>query len=145
MRRPYLLGDDAAMVDARTAVTVDTMVEHVHWDERLSAADVGWKLLACNASDINAMGGQPSWALVHRPSDSPGPTVGHGLAAGLGAAMRQWNVVLAGGDTTRSPGPRMVSLTLAGDVPKAIGRHGASEGDEVWVSVHSAGPPRASP
>ena len=137
----FAAGDDAAMVDARTAVTVDTMVEHVHWDERLSAADVGWKLVACNASDINAMGGQPSWALLSialpTPLDRQWVT---DFAAGLGAAMRQWNVVLAGGDTTRSPGPRMVSLTLAGDVPRVIGRHGASEGDEVWVSGPLGGP-----
>ena len=60
----FTAGDDAALVDLCTAVTVDTMVEGVHWDHRLSAEDVGWKLAACNASDINAMGGHPSWALL---------------------------------------------------------------------------------
>lgn len=137
----FAVGDDAVLVDPETAVTVDTMVEGVHWDDRLSAADVGWKLVACNASDINAMGGHPSWALLSIALPAP---LDRGwvseFAQGLGAAMRQWRIVLAGGDTTRSSGPRMVSLTLAGQVAQAIGRHGASPGDEIWVSGALGGP-----
>ena len=84
------------------------MVEGIHWDDRLSAEDVGWKLVACNASDINAMGGHPTWALLSIALPAP---LDRGwvtdFARGLGAAMRRWNIVLAGGDTTRSTGPRM--------------------------------------
>lgn len=137
----FAAGDDAAMVDSCTAVTVDTMVEGVHWDDRLSAEDVGWKLVACNASDINAMGGRPTWALLSialpAPLDRNWVT---DFARGLGAAMRRWNIVLAGGDTTRSKGPRMASLSLAGHTPRAVGRHGANPGDEVWVSGVLGGP-----
>jgi thiamine-monophosphate kinase len=134
-------GDDAAMIDVRTAITVDTMVEGVHWDQRLSAEDVGWKLVAANASDINAMGGHPSWALLSIALPVPLDRAWvSSFARGLGAAMRQWQVVIAGGDTTRSPGPRMVSLSLAGDVPTPVGRHSARPGDEIWVSGPLGGP-----
>ena len=51
------IGDDGAkVVIEHRVVTCDTMVEGVHWDNKLSAADVGWKIVAINASDIGAMG-----------------------------------------------------------------------------------------
>ena len=128
-------GDDAAMVSNSDAVTVDTMVEGIHWDDRLSAEDVGWKLVAANVSDINAMGGLPSWAVLSIALPSP---LDRGwvtsFALGLAEAAHRWGVHLVGGDTTGSPGPRMVSLTLCGHVEVPIGRHGARPGDDLWVS-----------
>ena len=53
------IGDDAATVIEHRVVTCDTMVEGIHWDDQLSPADVGWKIVAINASDIGAMGGRP--------------------------------------------------------------------------------------
>ena len=131
----YAPGDDAAMVTPTTCVTVDTMIEGIHWDAKLSAEDVGWKAVAVNASDINAMGGQPTWALLAialpRPLDRAWV---ENFSLGMGSALKAWNIRLVGGDTTSSPGPRMVSLTLCGDVPSPLGRNGAQVGDDVWVS-----------
>ena len=64
-------GDDAAAVGASEVVTVDTMVQHIHFDDRLSAQDVGWKLVAVNASDIGAMGAKPTWAVLSLSLPSP--------------------------------------------------------------------------
>ena len=58
------IGDDGAVVIEHRVVTCDTMVEGVHWDNKLSAADVGWKIVAINASDIGAMGGLPEWCTL---------------------------------------------------------------------------------
>ncbi|MEC8278498.1 MAG: AIR synthase related protein, partial [Myxococcota bacterium] len=60
----YGAGDDCAVVEAGVIVTQDTMIQDVHFDHRLSASDVGWKLVAVNASDIAAMGRMPSWATL---------------------------------------------------------------------------------
>jgi len=133
-------GDDAAAVPGDHVVTVDAMVEGVHWDHRLSAADVGWKLVAANASDINAMGAQPSWAVLTlclpQPLDRAWVT---SFAQGLGEALDRWSIALVGGDTTRSSSGRMASMTLTGTTATPIGRHSAQAGDDVWISGHLGG------
>ena len=58
------VGDDAAKVVEHRVVTCDTMVEGIHWDEKLTPTDVGWKIVAINASDIGAMGGLPEWCTL---------------------------------------------------------------------------------
>jgi thiamine-monophosphate kinase len=134
-------GDDAAAVPGNTVVTVDAMVEGVHWDHRLNPADVGWKLIAANASDINAMGAKPLWAVLTlclpRPLDREWVT---SFAQGLGEALEEWSIELVGGDTTRSPAGRMASLTLTGTTAHPIGRHSAHAGDDIWVSGSLGGP-----
>ena len=84
------IGDDAALLrpprGLDLAVTVDAVVEGVHFGAGFSPEDVGWKALAVNLSDLAAMGARPLWALcalaVPRGSD-PRRLVraGRGLAA----------------------------------------------------------------
>ena len=134
-------GDDAAMISPNVAVTVDTMVEGVHWDAALSPEDVGWKLVACNASDINAMGGMPTWAVLSlalpRPLERKWV---ERFARGMAEAMGEWGITLVGGDTTRSADTRMASLTLGGHVEKPLGRSFAVPGQTLWVSGPLGGP-----
>ena len=138
---PMNPGDDAAVVSDDQCVTVDAMVEGVHWDDRLHPEDVGWKLVACNASDINAMGGIPTWGVLTialpRPVDRDWVEA---FSRGMGAALDTWSIQLVGGDTTRSPGPKVVSLTLSGSMAAPIGRDGANPGDDLWVSGPLGGP-----
>ncbi len=128
------IGDDAALVGGDLVVTTDTMVEGTHWDSRLSAEDVGWKLVAVNVSDLAAMGARPAWCVL--ALTLPGPL--HlpwveAFAAGVGAACRHWNLPLVGGDTTRGPA-RVATLTAAGNAPRPVRRSTARPGDLVWVS-----------
>jgi len=132
---PLAPGDDAACVPGNSVVTVDAMVEGVHWDDKLSPADVGWKLIAANASDINAMAAIPQWAVLTmclpRPLDRDWVQQ---FASGLGEALEQWSIQLVGGDTTRSTSGRMLSLTMSGTTSTPVGRCGAKHDDDIWVS-----------
>jgi thiamine-monophosphate kinase len=58
------------------------------------------------------------------------------FAAGLAADQKEFGVFLLGGDTTSTPGPISLSLTIIGTVRpgQAIRRAGASAGDGIWVS-----------
>lgn len=129
------VGDDAAILADGTVLTCDTMVEGVHWDDRLSPADVGWKLVAVNVSDVGAMGGTPTWGLLAlslpRPLDLAWVRA---FAAGMAEACARWGLPLVGGDTTRSPGPRVATLTVGGHAPRPVRRDGALPGDDLWIA-----------
>jgi thiamine-monophosphate kinase len=129
-------GDDAAVLAGGTAVTVDTLVEGVHWNERLSPADVGFKTLAVSVSDLAAMGATPRWALLALSLPVPLDRAWvEQFAAGFGAACARWEVALVGGDTTRSVGARVVAATVGGESPQApMRRTGARPGDDLWVT-----------
>ncbi len=139
VRDPRAPGHDGVVVDGargHEVVAIDTLVEGVHFDGRLDPADVGWKSVAVNVSDIGAMGALPTWALLSLAL--PGPLDRSwldGFAEGLHAALDHWAVRLVGGDTVRSPGPVVVTLSIAGDARGDVpGRGGARAGDALWVT-----------
>ncbi|MDP2312454.1 MAG: thiamine-phosphate kinase [Pseudomonadota bacterium] len=128
------IGDDAALFEDGRVYTVDSMVEGVHWDDKLSPADVGWKLVAVNVSDVGAMGGRPSFALLTMGLPSPLDRAWvDAFADGLHAACAKWGVALVGGDTTRSP-VRTLSLTVGGHAARPVRRSTGRVGDDVWVT-----------
>lgn len=128
-------GDDAAVLADGTALTVDALVEGIHWDHRLSPADVGFKALAVSVSDLASMGARPAWALLTLALPAADPAWVDAFSAGLAEACARWDVALVGGDTVHTTGPRLVSLTLGGRcVAAPLVRSGARPGDVVWVT-----------
>lgn len=128
-------GDDAAVV-AGTLVTTDTMVEGEDFDlSYCSGFDLGWKLVAVNASDVAAMAGTPRHAvatLAFRPS-TPVELV-DGIARGMAEAAGRWGVALVGGDLSAAP-LLVASLTMIGEPgPRVVTRDGARPGDRVVVT-----------
>lgn len=114
---------------------MDALLEGVHFDHRLSAADVGYKAIAASVSDVCAMGATPSWATLalSLPQERSGWV--ESFAAGLAEACAAFGVALVGGDTTASPGPVVVSVTMGGDLlGRAWLRSGAGVGDDLWVT-----------
>jgi thiamine-monophosphate kinase len=109
------IGDDAAAWRAGDAVvlaTTDTLVEGVHFlPGRTPWADLGWKALAVNVSDIAAMGGEPQYALVTLalPPQTPVQAVDQ-LYEGLLECAREYGVTVAGGDVVRAP---QIAITVA--------------------------------
>jgi thiamine-monophosphate kinase len=134
------LADDAAVIEIggeRLVLTMDTIVESVHCLPGDPAADVAWKLVAVNVSDLSAKGAEPvgclvSYALGDDEWDSR-------FLEGLKEAATHFAIPLLGGDTVRMPqgAPRSFSLTAIGRAPTggAIpSRAGARPGDNLWVS-----------
>ncbi len=62
------IGDDGAVLRPPTrqdvVVSVDTLLEGVHFTRRASPASIGYKALAVNLSDLAAMGAEPAWATL---------------------------------------------------------------------------------
>jgi thiamine-monophosphate kinase len=135
------LADDAAVLDIpagrRLVIAADAMVEGVHFLPDDPPGTVGRKLLRVNLSDLAAMGAAPLGYLM---------TTGfsRGIAdawiaefvGGLAEDQRDFGLALLGGDTTGTPGPACMSLTILGTVaPGAVLRRaGARPGDDLWVS-----------
>lgn len=132
--------DDAAVLptDGRSLVlTHDMMVEGVHYLADDGPADVAWKLLAVNLSDLAAKGAEPVGALVgYAMTDDADWDAA--FARGLGEAAITLGVPLLGGDTVRMPpgSARALGLTAFGRAPAggAPARSGAQPGDWLWVS-----------
>lgn len=114
---------------------MDALLEGVHFDHRLSAADVGYKAIAASVSDVCAMGATPSWATLALSLPQERSAWVESFAAGLAEACAAFGVALVGGDTTASPGPVVVSVTMGGDLlGRAWLRSGAGVGDDLWVT-----------
>lgn len=140
-------GDDAAVVRLQSdqVLTTDDLVEDVHFRRSGPGADacrVGRKLVAVNASDLAAMGAEPRFLLLNLilPQDLLVSWL-DAFADGLDQACRRDGLRLVGGNVSRSPGPVVLSATAVGVVPAgaALPRHGARDGDDIWVSVGAEG------
>ncbi|ULQ46195.1 thiamine-phosphate kinase [Flagellatimonas centrodinii] len=139
--RPEVLlgiGDDTALLDPPAGQiwswSIDTLVEGVHFAATDAAADVGWKALAVNLSDLAAMGAAPVSALLALTLPVADDDWLAGFSDGFAAMAAHHGVVLAGGDTTR--GPRSISVTVLGTLPadQALRRDGAQVGDVIAVT-----------
>ena len=132
-------GDDAAVIDLDgrgVCLAVDVLVEDVHFLRSLSSmADVGFKSVAVNCSDLAAMGATPTVALVGlcRPSSVPVSDIEE-LYSGMAEACERWGLRLVGGDTVAAAA-LAVSVTAMGDVvpDRAVRRSGARPGDRLLV------------
>lgn len=118
-------------------VTLDTMVDGVHYLPDDPPELVARKLLRVNLSDLAAMGAEPSGYLL---STALSPAIDDAwmerFAAGLAADQRAYGFSLLGGDTVRTPGPTTLSCTAFGYLPKgtALVRSGARPGDLLCLS-----------
>lgn len=132
------IGDDCALLRPPAgmdlAVTVDTLVEGVHFPATTTPADLGHKALAVNLSDLAAMGAEPAWATLALTLPAADERWLTGFAAGFLGLAQDFGLQLVGGDTTR--GPLAVTVQVHGFIPPgmALTRGGASEGDLIFVT-----------
>jgi len=129
------LADDCAVLELggeALVLTHDAMAEGVHFLPRQDPADVAWKLVATNLSDLAAKGAEPLGVLL-------GYQLGRQdarFAEGLGEVLGHYGVPLLGGDTVSGTGPQVLGLTAIGrathrPVPS---RSGARIGDALYLT-----------
>jgi thiamine-monophosphate kinase len=128
--------DDAAVLEPGgrfLVLTHDMLVEGVHYLPDDPPADVAWKLLAVNLSDLAAKGARPVGVLLGYSLGEDGWD--EAFAAGLGTALGAFELPLLGGDTVRGKGPRTLALTAVGETDGPVpSRAGGRPGDHLWVS-----------
>ena len=128
-------GDDAALVAAlsRPLISTDLVVEGVHVDRRFCAfADMGFKVVSVNVSDIAAMGGEPR-AIVVAIAGATGAEIRE-IMRGAEEAADRYDCDIVGGDLTNSA-TLVISVTALGEcVNQPIRRSGARVGDIVYVT-----------
>lgn len=129
------LEDDCAVLPIggeTLVITHDMMAEGTHFRSEADMADVAWKLLAANLSDLAAKGAGPVGVLL---GHSLGPEDARFLE-GLNEALVAYGVPLLGGDTVATTGTRTYGMTAIGrakSVP-VPSRGGARVGDSVYVT-----------
>jgi thiamine-monophosphate kinase len=135
------LRDDAALIDCapgqQLVVTVDAMVEGVHYLPEDPPDLVARKLLRVNLSDLAAMAATPRhYLLTTALPASLGDEWVARFAEGLAEDQRRFGVALLGGDSVATKGPAVLSLTAIGEVgaDAEVRRSGAKPGDRIWVS-----------
>lgn len=132
------IGDDAALLQPpagqQLVVAMDTLNTGVHFPHDTAPADIGWKALAVNLSDLAAMGATPAWCTLSLSLPEPDAAWVDGFLDGFDALSRMHDVALVGGDTTR--GPLSICVTVFGFVApgRVLRRDAARVDDEIWIS-----------
>lgn len=140
-------GDDCAVIDLGirdrlVLFKTDGVVEGVHFLKTDAPEKVGRKALARCFSDVAAMGGTPTAALVTLAlPDGFEPSYVERLYAGMNALARQYDVAIVGGETVRNPERLLLSVSVLGVVPdgKVLHRSGAQAGDAIFVTGELGG------
>lgn len=129
------LDDDCAVLELGSetlVLTHDMMVEGVHFLKGQDSADLAWKLVATNMSDLAAKGAEPLGVLL---GYQLGPDDARFLS-GLEAALAHYGAALLGGDTVGGSGPQTLGLTAIGRATHrpVPARSGARPGDTLWIT-----------
>ncbi len=135
-RKTDIILDDCYFFDGKYLITTDTIAEGTHFKhEWSSAADIAYKLIEVNVSDIAASGGLPKLAFLNlglsqfsEKSLWLKPFLKH-----LQKALLKYNIKLEGGDTYHSTHTNL-TLTLIGESKKPIFRHTGNNDDLVYIT-----------
>lgn len=133
------IGNECAILSVNKtrwiATSTDTLIEGVHFLPNINPADLGYKSLAINLSDLAAIGAKPAWLLLSLTMPKINETWMTSFSDSLFQELEYYGMQLVGGDITRGS---LLSLTLTihGTVPigKIITRSGANIDDWIYVT-----------
>ncbi|EBA1130900.1 thiamine-phosphate kinase [Salmonella enterica] len=132
------IGDDCALLNIpekqTLSISTDTLVAGNHFLPDIDPADLAYKALAVNLSDLAAMGADPAWltlAITLPEVDEPWLEA---FSDSLFELLNYYDMQLIGGDTTR--GPLSMTLGIHGYIPagRALKRAGAKPGDWIYIT-----------
>ena len=140
-------GDDCAIVEISGSkkylvLKTDCVVEGVHFLRGTNPSDVGWKAMMRPLSDFAAASALPRFALITliAPKQTKVAWV-LGLYRGLRRAANRFEVSIVGGETSNTPGPIAISVSVVGFVEKARAAvaPGGKPGDDLFVTGRLGG------
>jgi thiamine-monophosphate kinase len=140
-------GDDCAVLevgakDRLLLFKTDAVVEGIHFTHETPPEKIGHKALARCLSDIAAMAGTPTAALITigLPLSFDATFVGT-IYTGMNALAQRHNLAIVGGETTTNPGRVLISVAMIGFVPRGrvLRRSGAKAGDAIFVTGELGG------
>lgn len=131
------IGDDAAVLNfhraEKLAVTVDTLVEGVHFVKDAPPEKLAARCLRTNLSDLAAMAATPKWFTLALTLPQADEAWLKAFSTGIQSESDHWQIDLVGGDTTR--GPLTISVQMMGVVEdRWLMRSDAKVGDAVLVT-----------
>ncbi len=140
-------GDDCAVLDLGIPERLllfktDAVVQGVHFTSAAAPKQIGHKALARGLSDIAAMAGTPTAALVTLglPQNFDADFV-EAIYGGMNELAARHHVAIVGGETVSNPERIFISIALVGTVPKdkRPSRSGAQPGDALFVTGQLGG------
>lgn len=132
------IGDDCALLTVPDkqllAISTDTLVSGIHFLPDIDPADLAFKALAVNLSDLAAMGADPAWLTLALTLPEVDEDWLAAFSDSLFERLNYYDMQLIGGDTTR--GPLSMTLGIHGFVPagRALKRSTAAPGDWIYVT-----------
>ncbi len=140
-------GDDCAVVKMPAGrnflvLKTDCIVEGVHFLPGANALDVGWKAMMRPLSDFAATSAVPQFALMTLIASKQTEAAWvKKVYRGLGRAAKRFEVSIVGGETSSTPGPIAISVSVVGFVEKNrwVSRRGGRVGDDLFVTGQLGG------
>jgi thiamine-monophosphate kinase len=140
-------GDDCAVIEIFAGgnflvLKTDCIVEGVHFLSGSDPVDVGWKAMMRPLSDFAATSALPQFALITLIASKHAEVEWiRKLYRGLRRAAKRFDVSIVGGETSSSPGPIVISVSVAGFVEKDrwVSRRGGKVGDDLFVTGQLGG------
>jgi len=140
-------GDDCAVLDLGLPdrwllFKTDAVVEGVHFDKTAPLEKIGHKALGRCLSDVAAMAGTPTHALITLalPGNFDADAVER-VYVGMKLLAARHDVAIVGGETTTNPERMLISVCVLGTVLKGKSplRSGALAGDAIFVTGELGG------
>lgn len=132
------IGDDAAVISIEEGeelvVSMDTLVEGVHFLRDTSPRDIASKSVLVNLSDMAAMGAAPRWITLSLTLPENNIDWIKKFSSQFNNLAAKYSLLLIGGDLTK--GPLSITIQMHGTVPKGrfLCRSGAKPGDLIYVT-----------